>query len=334
MERKRICFTSPGVAELVDENVAEIAEDEALIKTEYSAISAGTEFANLVGEPNIPSGDKWPKGCGYSSVGRIIAVGERFTKFKVGDRVIVYHGYHTNYNKAKANKIFRVPDGLDSKEAALVIIAAMGLGAVRKLNIELGHSAMIIGLGLLGVFAMQFARASGACPLIVSDFNEERRQLALKLGADYALDPAAPDYIEQVKKITGGKGVKSIVEVTGSSRALEQALELVAPMGSIALNGCTRVSDMHIDYYSQVHKPGVRLIGAHNFVRPKVESYPGHWTMEDDCLSIMELALAGRIDIRSIISEVHSPSEATDVFERLANDHYNFPLGVLFDWNE
>ena len=53
MERKRICFTSPGVAELVDENVAEIAEDEALIKTEYSAISAGTEFANLVGEPNI-----------------------------------------------------------------------------------------------------------------------------------------------------------------------------------------------------------------------------------------------------------------------------------------
>ena len=99
-----------------------------LSKTEYSAISAGTEFANLVGEPNIPSGDKWPKGCGYSSVGRIIAVGERFTKFKVGDRVIVYHGYHTNYNKAKANKIFRVPDGLDSKEAALVIIAAMGLG--------------------------------------------------------------------------------------------------------------------------------------------------------------------------------------------------------------
>ena len=152
MERKRICFTSPGVAELVDENVAEIAENEALIKTEYSAISAGTEFANLVGEPNIPSGDKWPKGCGYSSVGRIIAVGERFTKFKVGDRVIVYHGYHTNYNKAKANKIFRVPDGLDSKEAALVIIAAMGLGAVRKLNI------VLIGIRIFPLASYHFCK--------------------------------------------------------------------------------------------------------------------------------------------------------------------------------
>jgi len=334
MERKRIYFTSPGVAELVDDAVSDIAADEALIRTEYSAISAGTEFANLVGTPNLPSGDKWPKGCGYSSVGRIAAVGKEFKKFKVGDRVLVYHGFHTNYNKAKANKIFRVPEGLDSKEASLVIIAAMGLGAVRKLEIEMGHSAMIIGLGLLGTFAMQFARASGAYPVIVSDFNEARRALAMNLGADYALDPADPDYIEQVKKITGGKGVKAIVEVTGSSHALEQALEVVAPMGSIALNGCTRVSDMNIDYYSQVHRPGVKLIGAHNFVRPKVESYPGHWTMEDDCLCIMDLAVAGRIDIKSIISEVNHPSEAPEVFARLAKDHYNFPLGVLFDWTE
>ncbi len=334
MERKRIIFTSTGVAEFVDDPVSDIAADEALIRTEYSAISSGTEFANLMGTPNLPSGDKWPKGCGYSSVGRIVGVGEKFQKFKVGDRVLVYHGFHTNYNKAKANKIFRVPEGLDSKEAALVIIAAMGLGAVRKLNIEMGHSAMIIGLGLLGMFAMQFARASGAYPILVSDFNEERRRLALNLGADYALDPADADYIEQVKQITGGKGVRNIVEVTGSARALEQALEFVAPMGSIALNGCTRVSDMKIDYYSQVHRPGVKLIGAHNFARPKVESYPGHWTMEDDCLAIMDLAVGGRIDIRSIISEVHHPSEAHAVFARLANDHYNFPLGVLFDWNE
>lgn len=135
-------------------------------------------------------------------------------------------------------------------------------------------------------------------------------------------------------RIFGGKGVKNIVEVTGSSRALEQALEFVASMGSIALNGCTRVSDMNIDYYSEVHKPGVKLIGAHNFVRPKVESFPGHWTMEDDCLAIMDLAVAGRIDIKSIISEIHLPAEAPEVFARLANDHYNFPLGVLFDWRD
>ena len=334
MIRKQILFTSSGVAEYLDNEVKDLADDEALVRTEYSAISAGTEYANLMGTPNLPSGDKWPKACGYSSVGRVIAVGEKFKKFKIGDRVIVYHGCHTNYNKVKANKIFGVPEGLDSKEASLAIIAAMGLGAVRKLNIEMGHSAMIIGLGLLGTFAMEFARACGAYPLIVSDCNAKRRELALRLGADYAFDPKDPDYIENVRKVTGGKGVKNIVEVTGASVALEQALKVVAPQGAIALNGCTRVSEMNIDYYSEVHKPGVRLIGAHNFVRPKVESYPGHWTMEDDCVCIMELAAAGRIDIKSIISEIHHPSEANEVFARLANDHYNFPLGVLFDWTD
>lgn len=331
MIRKQILFTSSGVAEYLDNEVKDLAEDEALVRTEYSAVSAGTEYANLVGTPNLPN-DKWPKACGYSSVGTVVAVGEKFKKFKVGDRVIVYHGCHTNYNKVKANKIFGVPEGLDSKEASLAIIAAMGLGAVRKLNIEMGHSAMIIGLGLLGMFAMEFARASGAYPLIVSDCNPKRRELALKLGADYAFDPKDPDYIENVKKVTGGKGVKNIVEVTGASVALEQALKVVAPQGGIALNGCTRVSEMNIDYYQEVHRPGVRLIGAHNFVRPKVESYPGHWTMEDDCVCIMNLARAGRIDIKSIINEIHRPEEAPEVFTKLATDHYNFPLGVLFDW--
>ncbi len=332
MKRKQILFTAPGKAEFLEREVKDIADDEALIRTDYSAVSAGTEFANLMGTPNLPGGGGWPKALGYSSVGTIVKAGKDLKKFKVGDRVLVYHGCHTNYNKQKENKMMLVPEGMDLKQAALVIIAAMGLGGVRKLTLEMGESAMIIGLGLLGMFSVEFAKLSGAYPVIVSDLSAERRELALKVGADYALDPAAPDYIEQVMKITKGKGVNGIVEVTGSARALEQALKFVAPMGRISLLGCTRVSDLSIDYYQEVHRPGVKLIGAHNFVRPKVESYPGHWTMHDDCVCIMDLAVGGRIDIASIINEVHTPDEAPEVFDRLAKDHHHFPLGVLFDW--
>ena len=333
MKRKQILFTEPGKAEFIlDREVADLADDEALVKTEYSAVSAGTEYANIMGSQNLPGGNKFPRAVGYSSVGYIVKVGKDVKKYKVGDHVLVYHGCHTNYNKVKENKMMLVPEGMDPKQASLVIIAAMGMGGVRKLNIELGESAMIIGLGLLGMFSVEFAKLSGAYPVIVSDFSEERRKVALKVGADYALDPAAPDYIEQVKKLTGGKGVNAIVEVTGSGRALEQALMFVAPMGRISLLGCTRVSDLQIDYYQEVHRPGVKLIGAHNFVRPKVESYPGHWTMHDDCVCIMNLTVGGRIDIESIIHEVHTPDEAPEVFDRLVKDHYNFPLGVLFDW--
>ena len=333
MKRKQILFTGIGKAELLDREISEIADDEVIIKTEYSAISAGTERANLVAEPNTASKGKFPWAEGYSSVGIITEVGASVKNYKVGDRVLVYHGVHAEYNKVKERALTLVPDGVDPKDAALVIIAAMGLGGVRKLNIEIGESAMIIGLGLLGMFSVEFARLAGANPVIVSDLSAERRELALKLGADYALNPADPDYIEQVKKITKGKGVNAIVEVTGVSIALRQALDCSSYMGRISLLGCTRIPDCDINYYQQVHRPGVKLIGAHNMVRPKFESFPGHWTMHDDCACILDLLAAKRIEAAPIIAEVLTPHDAPMIYDRLANDR-NFPLGVLFDWSK
>ena len=101
----------------------------------------------------------------------------------------------------------------------------MGLGGVRKLEVELGESAMVMGLGLLGMFSVQFLRLSGANPLIAVDLNPERRELALNLGADYAFDPSAHDFVDQVMALTKGKGVRATVEVTGVSAAMKQAPE-------------------------------------------------------------------------------------------------------------
>jgi threonine dehydrogenase-like Zn-dependent dehydrogenase len=167
--------------------------------------------------------------------------------------------------------------------------------------------------------------------LIAVDLNEQRRQLALKLGADYALDPSDEAFLDKVKKITKGKGVNGCVEVTGVSLAMKQALECASWMGRISLLGCTRVSDCGVDYYSQVHRPGVKLIGAHNFVRPKVESYPHHWTHHDDCRAILDMIATGRVDVRSIVSRVVKPETAPEIYTELCNDK-NFPMGTVFDW--
>ena len=192
---------------------------------------------------------------------------------------------------------------------------------------------MVMGLGLLGIFAVQFCRLNGAYPVIAADLNPARRELALKLGADYALDPSAPDFAEQVKALTKGKGVRATVEVTGKSVAMKQALDCASWMGRISLLGCTRISDCPIDYYQQVHRPGVKLIGAHNLVRPKVESYPHHWTHQDDCKAILDLLSAGRIQVAPIVSRVVSPTEAPEIFRQLCDDP-EFPMGTVFDWRE
>ena len=332
MQAKTIVFTAPNTAELLDWDLKPMQEDSVLVKMEYTVISGGTERASIMGMPN--TGTKYPRFLGYCGVGYVQEIGEKVTTVKPGDRVLVYHGRHSQYNVAPEHKVTKVTqEQVDSLEAAFVIISAMGLGGLRKLEMELGESGMVMGLGLLGIFALQFMRLSGAYPVIAADLNPDRRKLALELGADYALDPADPDFVEKVKELTGGKGVNATVEVTGVSKAMNQALQCAARQGRISLLGCTRVSDCGIDYYQQVHRPGVKLIGAHNLVRPQYESYPHHWTHQDDCKAILNLLAAGRIQVKPIISRVVQPADCGEIYTQLCEDPH-FPMGTVFDWRD
>ena len=333
MKNKQIIFTAPRTAELCECELREIGIGEVLIETEYTVVSGGTERANLMGMLNA-GGNKFPKTLGYCGIGRVLQIGAEVKSVAVGDRVLVYHGKHAKYNIRPEADVTKVTDeNISSLDAAFVVIATMGLGGVRKLEIELGESAMVMGLGLLGMFAVQFCRLSGAHPVVAADPNPQRRALALELGADYAFDPTAPDFTDRVKMVTKGKGVRATVEVTGVSAAMKQALECASYMGRIALLGCTRVSDCAVDYYKEVHRPGVKLIGAHNFVRPKVDSYPHHWTHQDDCNAILDMIASGRVRVAPIVSRVVSPIKAPQIYTELCDDPA-FPLGTVFDWRE
>jgi len=332
METKKIIFTKPKTAQLMETEVSELGSDDVLVKMEYTVISGGTERACIMGMENTPQ--SFPMSLGYCGIGHVSDMGNDVTSLKVGDRVLVYHGIHSQYNVVKQEQLTKVEDNtIPSVEAAFVIIASMSLGGVRKTKIEIGEAAMVMGQGILGVFATQLCRLNGANPVIAADLNEHRRKLALSMGADYAFNPVDKDFVEKVKKVTHGKGVNATIEVTGISAAMNQALECSAMMGRIALLGCTRVSDSSVDYYQQVHRPGISLIGAHNFVRPKYESYPHHWTHHDDCRALLGLISTKRLNVSAIISEIVSPEDAPEIYKRLVED-VNFPVGVVFDWKK
>jgi threonine dehydrogenase-like Zn-dependent dehydrogenase len=256
------------------------------------------------------------------------------TSVKPGDRVALSWSSHSNYCKLKESNVHKiVADSISFEEAALCHIVTFPLAAIRKCRLEVGESAIVMGLGILGMFAVKLLRAAGAVPIIAVDPVEKKREQALTLGADYALDPFDPDFAQQVKALTKGEGVRATVEVTGVSAAMKQALECASWMGRIALLGCTRISDCGVDFYQQVHRPGVKLIGAHNFIRPKVESYPHHWTHQDDCKAILDMIGAGRIQISPIVSRVVSPEDCTEIYNELCDDP-KFPMGTVFDWRK
>ena len=335
MKQKAIVFTAPCVAEVLEEEISVIGEDEVLVKTARTTISAGTERANLVGDPNINSTKqaetKFPRHLGYSASGIVIELGANVTDLQVGDRVACSWTKHMQYNKVKARAVYRLEDSVNFDEAALVHIATFPMAAIRKCRLEIGESAIVMGLGVLGLIAVELLRAAGATPIIAVDPVESKRKQALELGADYALDPFSEDFAKDVKRLTNG-GAKVAIEVTGKGQGLDMVLDCMARFGRVALLGCTRSSDFSIDYYRKVHGPGITLIGAHTNARPKLESSAGWWTERDDALAILSLIQYGRLDLKRLIEEVYSPNEAPAVYTRLANEP-SFPI-VQFDWEQ
>ncbi|HIV26696.1 MAG TPA: zinc-binding dehydrogenase, partial [Candidatus Ornithocaccomicrobium faecavium] len=214
MENRKILFTAPGKAELVSCEMPRIAPDEVLIETDYTAISAGTERANLLDMPNVTH--QWPKQLGYSGSGRIVEVGAAVQDFRVGQRVLMDHLGHCAYAKARfqanGDGFYPVPEDVDPLEAAFVVVGSMGVQGARKTRLQMGEAAMVTGLGILGLFAVQSMVRMGATPLIAVDFAEDRRRVALELGADYALAPDA-HFVEAVRELTEGRMIQANVEV-------------------------------------------------------------------------------------------------------------------------
>ena len=336
---KQIIFVEKNKAELIDIECQQLGVNQVKVKTVFSTISAGTERANITGEVAVNLASKaddkatFPRMAGYSSSGIVVEKGAGVKKLEIGDRVAMHWSTHRNYNVLNEKNVVKIEwDNVSFEEAAIAHIGAFPLAAIRKTRLEIGESLMVMGLGILGLLAVQLAHAAGAVPVIAVDPVKERREKALKFGADYVFDPFEENFAEKVKAVTNG-GVNTAIEVTGQGAGLNETLDCMAKFGRVALLGCTRNSDFTVDYYRKVHGPGITLVGAHTLARPSEESYPGYFTTEDDIKTILKLCSNKRINIREMIEETHSPVDCAKVYERLIYDK-NFPTVVQFDWRK
>lgn len=337
MRNKQIVFTKKNTAKLLEVEYLEPESNEVVVKTAFSTISCGTEKANITGNSNVsPHTDEnnpavFPRSLGYSSSGVVIAKGSGVKTLDVGDKVAMSWSLHKSINVvSEGNAVKFNEENISMQEAALCHIATFPMAALRKTKLEIGESMLVMGLGILGLMAVHFAKTAGAVPVIAVDPVAERREKALQFGADYALDPFEKDFAKKVKDLTDG-GVNTAIEVTGLGMGLNQCLDCMARFGRISLLGCTRDKNFTVDYYRKVHGPGIQLIGAHTMARPEMESSPGYFTQIDDIKSILKLCELKRIRLKDMIDEVYPPENCSEVYNSLTHDK-NFPVVVQFDW--
>lgn len=335
MRGHRIVWPEPLRVEIEDFEVPDPGPGEVVIQTACTVISPGTELAGLRAMNNTAG--SWPRHPGYSGSGRIVAIGPEVQDLAVGDRVVMDHCGHASHALCRTSGwrgqgITRIDDpAISSEQAAFLPIASMALQGLRKTRPELGESALVAGLGLLGLFAVRCAHLAGTFPLVALDFNPRRLAIARAFGAEAALAPDDDALAARIADLTRGRGLDLIVEVTEAPTALPRLLPLLAMQGRIALVGCSRDPTDGIDFYRDVHKKGVQILGAHNYIRPGQESHPGLWTTRDDFRALLGLMARGRLDAGPLISATVPPAQAPAIYRRLL-DREEGLLGVVFAW--
>ncbi len=254
MKMKVLRYPKPYQAEIVEADLPAIGKHQALAKTIVSNVSAGTEMAFYRGTApqlnsrirpdglweDAPDNITYPMQSdgagvwwmGYAAVSEVVEVGSDVNDLKIGDIVFTY-GPHKEYQIIEGG-YFKVPAKLKPEQASFTALTDIVFNGILDSAIKLMDNVVIIGMGTLGQLALQMSKLSGAF-VIAADFIDRRLQLASKLGADETINPKAEgDLAKSVIKILGERA-DLVIEVTGNSKALADAVRCVRNDGQVTV---------------------------------------------------------------------------------------------------
>ena len=265
---KAVYLTGNRQVEVRDIPAPEAGRNQVVVKIKVSAICG----SDLHTYSRIPGPGDEPCVCGHEPCGDIYAVGEGVTNLHPGQRAALYH-YHgcgtckycaaglmqhcqgragfgsvrvpggdAEYMLVNAYNVLPLPEPLSYVDGAFVAcIASTAYRALTKLKPGAQKKFCVYGLGPVGLTAVKLAKAMGAGYIIGVDPNDGRRGLALKAGADAALD-SGPDLVKTIRELTGG-GADITLETSGSIAAQRNAVESAAQFGEIAVVGIAGLYD-------------------------------------------------------------------------------------------
>lgn len=195
-----------------------------------------------------------PLVLGYSAAGQVIEVGAGVTDLHVGDRVaIAGAGYanHAEVNFVPRNLAAVIPPTVSYEEGAYTTVASIALHGVRLANPCLGDSVVVIGLGLVGLVAVQLLNANG-CHVFGVDLDPAKVELARVFGAE-AIAGQGEEVVRAIEEFTGGRGADSVVIAASASSSgpVELAGTVSRRRARVVVVGAVGMSIPRDVYYSK-----------------------------------------------------------------------------------
>ncbi len=320
---KIVAYEKSHVA-LMQAELPELGANDVLLKTLYSTISPGTELAWLNHMENTPG--VFPYVPGYSACCRVEETGADVSSLSVGDTVAALV-IHSSMNVLSAEKCITVSQNIQPCEASAYRLASISLQGIRKADIQIGDDVAVLGLGTIGNYAAQLAHVAGAGSVSGFEPIAERREIAKKCGIRQLYRSGTLDEFESKFDV--------VIDATGAPDAVNIALQMIKPLGRIVALGSSRGLTNGVDFYRDIHRKGITIIGAHEMhrSRDKADRF-GHFRnhLEDD-RTVLRLLEAGRITLAPLISTVVAPQQAQDIYNRLLIKKDRL-ISAAFDWNK
>jgi 2-desacetyl-2-hydroxyethyl bacteriochlorophyllide A dehydrogenase len=324
-------------------NPDNLKESEILVSAHYSVISAGTELAGFNAlSPGVYKKGAWnayPWRSGYGLIGRAEAVGRKVERIAKSDRVFCFgnHAHHQIWplSGEQENPIysaFSVKNDLDDQTLAAARMALVAVTGPQISGVELGETAIIFGLGMVGNIAAQYYRHLGA-RVIAFDTSKLRCQKARDVGINEVYDVAPDRQVEVVLDMTQGKGANIAVDAVGSSAVVLNCVKAAAQNGKIVILGTPRaeVFGNLTELLRPVHMRCLQILGAFEWRVPPYNQVGVPHSIESNLKMIWDLISSGRLHVKELITHVIQPESMQSAYMGLLSDKENY-LGVLVDW--
>jgi predicted dehydrogenase len=278
-----------------------------------------------------------PIPLGYSSSGIVVEVGSEVRGIAVGD-LVAAAGPHAEVAAVPANLVAPVPEGVDPADAAFATIGSIALQGVRLASPTVGERFAVIGLGLIGLLAVQLLQAQG-CQVLGIDPNPQRRKRAESYGARTA-DPGT-DVVSVAQEMTSGRGIDGVLlcASTPSNEPVHQAAQMCRQRGRIVLVGVTGLELDRADFYQKELTFQVSAAYGPGRYDPAYEDggqdYPFglvRWTAGRNMEAILDLVAQGRLDVASLVTHRHEFDDAPAAYEVLVSDPT--ALGIVLRYPE
>ena len=332
---RTLFFTAPKQVEVQETSIPPLQNNEVLVETICSAISAGTEmlvyrgqFPHLADSHDAVSSNlNYPLAYGYASVGKVKEIGKEVNREWEGKLVFAFHPHASSFI-LHPSSLIPIPDSLTPENACFLPNMETAVNLVQDAAPILGERVLVLGQGVIGLLTSSLLNEFPLDTLITADFYELRRKAAMQIKGVHSLDSGLKTFRADSFAYTQNK-FDLTLELSGSPSALNDAIELTTFSGRIVIGSWYGQKRAEIDLGGSFHHSRIKLISSQvSTISPELS---GRWD-KSRRFDVAWKAL-GRIQPEKWITHRFSIEEAARAYQLLDENPQN-TIQVVFDYSK